>query len=268
MAILGLCLTAVFALVQGSPEGDAPQRARAQALAAELERLKAGIEQARGQQHEARQVLSRLRERRERARAELDALTARLKAARRELAGIEQAFGDQSRDLGEVAPRLRAQQASLDRVERRLKNLDAGEGEAAPPIPARPEPVPQERGFTLRFASSEALDRLVAAGSVHFYAMAGGQAWQLSLPGAEAAFARGAAPGRFHEMAPATVPPRYLRAFARTGNGLGGAGVVWGVALPPDTEQRIASLTRARRGGALVIHSDGRVALEAGAAQE
>jgi len=278
MAILGLCLTAVFALVQGLPGGGAPaapmlgreiasQRARAQALAAELKRLKAGITEARGQQDEARQVLSRLRERRERARAELDAFTRRLEGARRELVGIEQAFRDKDRDPGELSHRLQAQQVRLDRVERRLKELDTGEGEAAPetPAPAHPEPVPEEPGFTLRFASSEALDRLVAAGSVRFYAMAGGQAWQLSLPGNGAAFARAPLPGRFHEMAPSTVPSRYLRAFARTGKGLG---VVWGVELPPGTEQLIASLTRGRRGGALVIHPDGRVALEADRAQE
>ncbi len=281
MAILGLCLTAVFALVQGLPQGDASQaraglahetavqRARARALAVELQRLNADIAQARGRQREARQVLGRLQAHREQARVALEALTASLETARRELAGIEQALRDKDQELEGLSHRLQAQRARLDGVQRRLKALDARGGETPPetPVPAPPAPD-QQRGFTLRFASSEALDRLVAAGSVRFYAVAGGQAWRLSLPGGDAAFARGALPGRFHEMAPATVPPRYLSAFAHTGDAPGRTEVVWAVELPPGTEQRIASLTRGRRGGALVIQPDGRVALESGAARE
>ena len=50
------------------------------------------------------------------------------------------------------------------------------------PIIEEQTPKPTEKGFTLRFASDEALQKQIASGSVSLFAMAEKQAWRLSLP--------------------------------------------------------------------------------------
>ena len=71
----------------------------------------------------------------------------------------------------------------------------------------------------------------------------------MSLSGGRPEFTNGVKPTRFHEMAPATVPAAYLRAFARVADLAAPPGVVWGVRLPPQIESSVRNLTRAAKGG-------------------
>jgi hypothetical protein len=129
------------------------------------------------------------------------------------------------------------------------------------PAPAA-KPAPAKQGFTLRFASADALDRLVAADSVTLYGMADQQAWRLSLEAGRPTVARAPFPRWFHEMSAVTVPAHYLHSLEDAADGPGLSGVVWGVQLPADTKAAIAALTRGQPGGELVIRSDGQVLLE------
>jgi hypothetical protein len=101
-----------------------------------------------------------------------------------------------------------------------------------------------KKGFTLRFSSDEALQRQVAAGTVSLYAMAGKQAWRLSLSHGRPVFAHDTFPGWFHEMASSTVPVQYVRTLGKSTDRPAQSSIVWGVQLPPATKQGIASLTR------------------------
>ena len=295
MSILGLCLMAVFALVQSIPRQDTEssrteqeleklqadiqrQQQRAQLLEAQLERLTA---QARSvQKHSvsaqlalasARQQLALLtdqvgqaRSERDRLNAELNTLRQQLVQTRKALTGIQQASRTNAHPLRELQGQLGAEQQKLDAIDQRASALEtkltppASASESLPP-PARPE---TRTGFTLRFASSEALEHLVAAGAVSLYAMAGKQAWRLSLVDGRRAFAPVAFPGWFHEMAPATVPVDYAQSLRRSVRGPLASPLVWGVQLPATTRQGIASLTRDVAGGDLVIGADARVNLE------
>jgi hypothetical protein len=130
------------------------------------------------------------------------------------------------------------------------------------PEPVRPpETVPERQGFTLRFVSDAALDALVAAGRVTLYAMADRQAWRLSLDAGRTVAAREPSPGWFHEMSSITVPAHYIQGLVNAPDSPGVSGIVWGVQLPPTTREAIASLTRGRQGGELLIRADGRVEL-------
>jgi hypothetical protein len=295
MSILGLCLMAVFALVQSIPlrEADSappgPQREallreiqlqqeRSQLLNAELDRLTAQLQQTRELQRQARQRLSETvgetehaRNTRDRMAAELEALRRQLTTSRVELTRIEQAAQTKADSLRSVQERLREQQARLDQLRQAARTLRP----ASPATPAAPvvdrspsarpmpkQPPPSRPGFTLRFASAEALDRLVASGTVRLYAMADEQAWRLSLEGGQPQLSPQSLPRWFHEMAPSTVPAHYLRTLAASMERAQAQPVVWGVQLPPATTRGITALTRGLSGGDLVINADGRVRLE------
>jgi hypothetical protein len=299
LSILGLCLMAVFALVQSIPlqETGRPrpkpetkllqreirlQQERARALQEQLEQLTRDIAAATARQAGATQaataaethlaqviVLTReARQQRERAAGELQALERQLRQTRQELKGLQRAVAQRSDALQQLGQRLQRERQKLDGMERQLRGLrqqsfpeptPAPTGEAAPPAP---QPDAQEQGFTLRFASAGALHRLAAAGTVRVYAMAKPQAWRLSLSGGRPAFAPTAFPKWFHEMAPSTVPPEYIRSLHRLTQAPAASATVWGVQLPAATQQNITTLTRGRTGGTLVIRADGQVALE------
>jgi len=277
----------VFALVQSIPlqekgrtrpepeleklhEAIAFQQERARVLQADLKRLTAQMRTAQERSTSAQQALSsaqqqltlvveqtqQARSDRDRLTAELDVLRRRLAQGRGDLVGIQQAARTKTHSLRELQRQLGAQQKKLDDISQRTSALKR---KKQPP----PEPGPGKKGFTLRFASNEALHRLVAAGTVSLYGMAGKQAWHLSLSAGSPVFAPGSFPGWFHEMAPSTVPAEYVRTLEKSVNRLTQSSLVWGVQLPPATKQGIASLTRGLQGGSLLIGADGQVTLEA-----
>ncbi|MEN8106598.1 MAG: hypothetical protein ABFS22_01170 [Pseudomonadota bacterium] len=294
MSIIGLCLMAIFALVQGIPvqEPDKPaqppqaarirQEIRAQQqqvreLQVELQALKSAKERTQHVLTVAQRQLEQLagqtqqaREQRNRLEAQLDTLDRQLEQGRKLLADIEQASMQQEQDLDELRGRLLDTQVQLDHSRKEIEAIkrrsqqkpDKSVIEKQAPAAPAVKPVPARQGFSLRFASAAALDRLVAAGSVSLYGMANQQAWRLSMDAGRPAVAPESLPGWFHEMSALTVPAHYIHSLKNTADGPGQSTVVWGVQLPAATQAAIASLTRGQQGGALVIRSDGQVVLE------
>ncbi|MGD8615512.1 MAG: hypothetical protein PVI91_07620 [Gammaproteobacteria bacterium] len=291
MSILGLCLMAVFALVQSLPLHETAlarpepevqrlqqkivsQQQRARALETELDRLSAQLRSTQERENGAQRALAsarvqlsligeqaqQARSDRDRVNAELERLRQQLAQVRNALAGIEQTARDRARSLQETQERLHEQRNKLDDIARRADALQAER--PGPSSDAPPSPASETRGFTLRFASVEALERLVATKRVSLYAMSGKQAWRLRLSAGKPVFASAQPPGWFHEMAASTVPVDYTRTLDTSTGGSAPSPVVWGVQLPGATTQQIAALTRSAAGGSLVIGTDGRVRLE------
>jgi len=299
MSILGLCLMALFALVQTIPLQDtertrlepeaeklhqaiAVQQQRVERLQADLNRVTAQLREATGHNSRTRRALTSAQQeltlltgQTEQARSDRDHLTAELKVLKRqlaqgrdELAGIQLAAVQKAQSLRELQQRLEEAQKRLDVIARQTTALQVTQAAShASPVtdkPAPPARKAEKQGFTLRFASIEALERLVAAGTVSLYAMAGKQAWRLSLAGGRPVFTPDAFPAWFHEMAASTVPVDYVRSLEKTLDEPARSPLVWGVQLPAATREGIASLTRDHRGGNLVIGADGRLTLEPG----
>jgi septal ring factor EnvC (AmiA/AmiB activator) len=299
MSILGLCLMALFALVQSIPLQDtvhtepepeaaklnqdiALQQQRAQALQTDLDRLTTQLREANERNHRAQRALTsaqheltllvdqtqQTRSERDHLITELDVLRDQLARGRVELAGLQRAAGQKIQSLRTLQQRLGAAEKQLDEISQRATDLQVRPAPArASPVsdqPPAPLPAAEQQGFSLRFASIEALERLVAGGTVNLYAMAGKQAWRLSLPAGRPMFAAAAFPGWFHEMAASTVPAGYVTSLENAVGEPARSPLVWGVQLPVTTTQGIASLTRNHRGGNLVIGADGRVTLEPG----
>ncbi len=132
---------------------------------------------------------------------------------------------------------------------------------APPAAAAEPPPTvaPAQDGFTLRFESDLALTRLVARNEVGLYAVRPGKALRMSVNRGAVSFWPASSPGQFHEMQESTVPPDVIAALRRSGT----AGVVtWGVTLPARLSRELERYLAQDSGGSLVIGANGDLRLE------
>jgi hypothetical protein len=161
-------------------------------------------------------------------------------------------------------PRQRALSPPVDRtppVEEERPVTTAADSSNTPA--ATPDTIADRtsRGFTLRFESDHALTRLVAAGKVGLYAIGNGRAQRMTVSESRISFWNASTPGAFHEMETSTVPHQVIDALAKSG--VSTAGIDWGVTLPNRLRQQLDALMRDNSGGALVIGLDGELRLEA-----
>ena len=116
-----------------------------------------------------------------------------------------------------------------------------------------------QKGFTLRFESDAALTELVARDVVGLYAVTPGGTKRMSIDGSNLSFWTASAPKRFHEMDIATVPDRVLATYRRTNRD---SGVKWGVSLPAGMSRDLNDYLTKHDGGELIIARSGALRLE------
>ena len=116
------------------------------------------------------------------------------------------------------------------------------------------------QGFTLAFESDLALTRLVAAGTVGFYAISPTGARRMMVRESRVSFWDASTPNAFHEMEAATVPAGVVDALALSGGDA--AETQWGVTLPTGMRRELDGLLREHSGGDLTINVDGSITLE------
>jgi hypothetical protein len=133
------------------------------------------------------------------------------------------------------------------------------------PIVEKPSPSPptepEKEGFTLRFASDAALMRAVAAQHVGLYAIASGRAKRMTVSESRVGFWDASTPNTFHEMETGTVPSAVIDALSRTGSAA--SEVSWGVTLPGKMTTQLDALMQEHRGGSLIIDAGGAIHWEA-----
>ena len=130
----------------------------------------------------------------------------------------------------------------------------------ADPGPVAPTPVAPRKGFTLRFESDAALARLVATNRIGFYAIDTARARRMAVNESRISFWDASTPGQFHEMEPTTVPSAVANALDRSGTSAGE--VTWGVTLPPALRGQLDRLMQQHQEGTLVIEADGNIRRE------
>ena len=128
---------------------------------------------------------------------------------------------------------------------------------AEKPVTAAPPAPPEKTGFTLRFASDAALTRAVAAHHVGLYALGGAQVKRMTVSESRISFWDASTPNTFHEMEATTVPAAVIEALARTGVATDSIG--WGVTLPGKVTTQMNSLMQEHDGGSLIINAAGTV---------
>ena len=127
-------------------------------------------------------------------------------------------------------------------------------------VEAATPPVEEQDGFTLRFESDAALTRLVAAGQVGIYAIDAGSARRMTVSDSRISFWDASVPNSFHEMEVSTVPRPVVDALTRSG--VDTSGVSWGVTLPGKLKTQLDGLMQQQRGGSLLIGINGQIRLE------
>lgn len=127
----------------------------------------------------------------------------------------------------------------------------------APPI----EPEPPQEGFTLRFENDVALTRLVARNDVGLYAILPDKSFRMNVNRGEMSFWPASTPNEFHEMDASTVPNPVIDAFNRS-NSSRGRDLQWGVTIPAGTARQLDQYLREASGGALIIDADGDLRME------
>lgn len=222
MAILSLCLMAIFALVQSLPVAPVPKPAEVAPAAAPIrvERIQP-VEPVKPARPVARVAKPTAKPATEPTTSEAVTLT-----------------------------RPKWQPAAVA----------AEAAEAEPTVVGAAPTAAEPDGFSLRFESDQALMRLVASSKVGLYAIDAGRARRMTVSDSRISFWDASTPNTFHEMESATVPTPVVDALARTGSST--AAVSWGVTLPQKLRAQLDSLMAGRSGGDLVIGTDGNLRLD------
>lgn len=116
-----------------------------------------------------------------------------------------------------------------------------------------------QTGFTLRFESDAALSRLVEREVVGLYAISPAAIHRMQISGGRMSFWQASAPQRFHEMDITTVPSAVLDAWQRSE---AARDLKWGVSLPAPMARDLNNYLASYDGGDLVIGRDGQLRLE------
>jgi hypothetical protein len=124
--------------------------------------------------------------------------------------------------------------------------------------PSMIEAAPAKQGFTLQFENDAALTRLVARQRVGLYAITNAQTSRMSVEDDMISFWPSSLPGAFHEMDEATVPDDVVAAYVR---GKSPLDITWGVTLPADMSRELDHYLASTEGGTLVIAANGKIGL-------
>ena len=178
-------------------------------------------------------------------------------------------IADKRRVRTELTTQIKNENQSLtkirEKMERAQEKMDLNYPPNQEPIqkPSELAPLsePAQKGFTLRFASDEALEKLIAAGKVNFYAIAGKNAWRIKLSNGSPVYIAAEFPRQIYEMETHTVPSDYIAVFQRQIAVFGRRTLTWGVILPGQTTDSINQMVRSRKEGDLIITADGEVKL-------
>lgn len=141
------------------------------------------------------------------------------------------------------------------------------ESEPIEQAPAEPESAiattaqPQQDGFTLQFEDDDALTRLISRDEVGFFAISADKSMRLKIEGGRMDFWPSSTPGQYHEMDRLTVPAEVKTALLRSGAEFAGD-QLWGVTLPPRTAAQLKQFLADSSGGTLVIAGNGDLRLE------
>lgn len=127
--------------------------------------------------------------------------------------------------------------------------------------PQNPAPVTEAQGFTLRFETDLALTRLVARNEVGLYAITPEKSVRMNVNRGQMSFWAASVPNEFHEMDETTVPDDVLSALRRAGS-VKTSDVKWGVTLPSNMRQQLDQYLHESKGGSLIISGDGNLRLE------
>ena len=234
MAIISMCLVAIFALVQSIPLAPSPPRPEPAPVAASEPVVEQPVEVPEKEITLVRPEIQRLPPAPEPVRLDRPVP----KPAERHV----------------ETPKVRSTTAAVD-IE------PVAEPAAAPSSTPDVSSTASKasKGFTLRFESDAALTRLVERDVVGLYAISASSIHRMTIESGALSFWPASAPQRFHEMDVTTVPGSVLREWRR---GRSGGEIKWGVSIPAPMARDLNDYLSRYEGGSLVIGRDGQLRME------
>ena len=217
--------------------------------------VSAMIHEAKAQEEKFRTLASKAGDELVQKQADLDRTSQmvargrdRLNAMEKTLAEAQQAVADMEKQRPSSAPR-------------------ATPAETTESVEPEPEPFPdqpEKEGFSLGFKSNQDLMHLLQQGKkVRFYMLSGNKAWVLSVSSlGSVSFVSANTPEKIYKMVRSTVPEKIIPAGRKVVAAFRKSEVTYGVTLSPDITAQFEWLMQGRKGGDLVISSQGKVRLE------
>lgn len=247
MAILSLCLVAIFALVQSIPLTPAEPLAPAPAEQADVVASTVAADEDAATTVEPAPPAAVPQSAASQADTGIDAAVVLTRPKWQPRFAPEEAPVPAQTPLPSVRPEVSQDKASTSAEQ------------PAPPVEDDAVPSTTD-GFTLRFESDAALTRLVATNSVGVYALADGRAQRMAVSESRISFWEASTPNSYHEMETETVPGAVIDALSR--NGTASNAVSWAVTLPGKLKSQLEQLMLEHRGGSLIIGAGGDIRWE------
>ncbi len=248
-----------------------------EALTGELRRIIESVGSVYAALNRGERELVKVRSELARERRTLSALRTQVERERTMLQRVEGRLAQLRQDMLLARTHLEERLAEAGRDEQQAsQGVSAGESrqEAANEAPARtavPTPTEAEaageqdvprRGFTLKFESERAFDRLVRNEIIDFYAIIGDRAWQAARVGRVIRFGEARRPPSYYEMTPTTVPTEYVNSFRTVAAVPERTSVVWATVLPARMTRAIRTAIEGKTSADVIILDDGKVRLE------
>lgn len=130
----------------------------------------------------------------------------------------------------------------------------------APPSQSSAGTTP-DKGFTLRFETDRALTELVRSELIGLYLISNSAAFRLHIDTNDLSFWPASIPSQFHEMDEATVPALVTAAALRHDRSMAATGK-WAVTLPTTMAKKLHQYLAEFDGGSLIINTSGELLLE------
>jgi hypothetical protein len=275
IAIIGLCLTAIFSLMRSiaEPVENSKDKTENQVLRQQLNSLQEKLTQG----NESTQLLKDNLSSSQAQLAHASQQEHELQQMHKELSGLSQALNNRHQEqlkLEQTLANTRKQtqnlRAQLRDKQQQVEPAQIEQPQARTPVndSAATAPPPKgfrQPGFVLKFASESTLSELIYKDQVKLLAVVNLQAWQLRLHKQHPGFHKIPMPDKYYEMLPETLPAAYRQAFYADIDQTGNTGTVWAVQIPLSTEQQVQRMLKTTDNGELIIQADGSVSLLSGA---
>lgn len=288
MAILGLCLMAIFSLVQSIPYqsvDNTPQLESKELLETEVEQLQIDAAELQAQIKQFKETLQQIQEAEQQAqevkqqvqeaKQQLENLEVSVVAQRGRLTQLNKTVQQEQQTLSQVRKTVEREKRIHKRQQAKLEKIKDTQAPVKPVKPVKPikpvkptepvetpKPKAEKKGFSLRFTSDQTLLHLLQQQQLKMYLLMGKNAWIVKSSAGTWQVERIKHPKKYYQMAVQTVP-NILRKAAQSQLSVNDRSqVVWAVELPQSIAASISQLMSNKQGGDLVITRNGQVQLQ------
>lgn len=235
MAIIGLCLMAIFSIVQSLPYQAVEKTPQIEvdvlSMQNEIKLLDDTVKQKQQAEQQLEQTLVK-------KRGQLTVLKQRIQQEQEALSQL------QKQQLKKTIDQLN--EFVVEKTTTEQKTV---------------KPVVEKKGFSLRFASDQTILGLLKQKQIGLYIMTGNKSWKLSSLSKGWRIIKAKKPKQYHQMSETTVPSVLRQVVRKQLSIQHRSQVIWAVALPKLITDSISQRVKNKQGGDLVIGGDGKVEL-------